>query len=186
MFVGIPILLTFLLAIGIFIGIRPRTTLSTSSKPSDLEPARAVANSNTESPGDRNQQSTPEPRSNTGSSSSAPRESVSQFSGFTTTDRPIASSKPKGTQAEEVKDPLPLALRSVDPEYLKITPEQQQIINDLRQSFVDQMTAAKLAPDDPRYAALWEQLQPQIDQQLRALLGQEFFLEYERAAQVEK
>jgi hypothetical protein len=85
-----------------------------------------------------------------------------------------------------VKDSLPLALQAVDPKALQITPEQQRVIDELRQSFIDKMAATKLGPDDPRYAALWEQLQPEIDQQFRAQLGQEFFLEYERAAKVEK
>jgi hypothetical protein len=111
---------------------------------------------------------------------------VAEFNGFTTSDQPIASASASPAPKEEEKAPLPLALKTVDPKAMQITPEQQQIISALRQSFIDKLAAAKLSPDDPRYAALWAQLQPEMDQQLRAQLGQEFFLQYEHAAEVEK
>jgi hypothetical protein len=191
--VGLSILIILLLAavsilIGIRLGtsIRSTTTLPSSSESSSSQSqADVVAKANSQLPEPRDQEQLPAAAIQTHSDFSATRSCVAEFSGFTTSDRPIVSSTPSPTPKEE-EAPLPLALKSVDPTALQITREQQQIINELRQSFIERLAAAELNPDDPRYAALWEQLQPEIDQQLRAQLGQEFFLQYERAAKVEK
>ena len=64
---------------------------------------------------------------------------------------------------------------------MKITPEQQKIIDELQQSFLDQIGDANQDPNDPQYRERWEQARPFIDQELKAQLGQTFFLQYEAA-----
>jgi hypothetical protein len=186
--IGLSILASFLLlTFGIFIRIRPVTAVQSSTESSSSRsPAGVVAKANSQLPERRDQEQPTAPPTRPHSDFWAPRGSVSEFSGFTTGDQPITSVSASSAPKEEEKAPLPLALKTVDPKAIQVTPEQQQIINALRQNFIDKLATAKLNPDDPRYAALWAQLQPEIDQQLRALLGQEFFLQYEHAATVEK
>jgi hypothetical protein len=109
------------------------------------------------------------------------------FSGLTTLDptRPAASSTPAASTPEpkqKTTAPLPLVFQPVDPKWMKITPEQQKIIDQLQQSFLDQIGDANQDPNDPQYRERWEQARPRIDQELKAQLGQQFFLQYESAA----
>jgi len=109
------------------------------------------------------------------------------FSGITTLDpaKSAASSTPEtSTPAPEQKTtaPLPLVFRRIDPKLMKITPDQQKIIDQLQQSFLDQIGDANQDPNDPQYRERWEQARPLIDQQLKAQLGQQFFLQYDAAA----
>jgi hypothetical protein len=109
------------------------------------------------------------------------------FSGITTLDpaKPAASSTPEAsTPAPEQKTtaPLPLVFQRVDPKSMKIPPDQQKIIDQLQQSFLDQIGGANQDPNDPQYRERWEQARPLIDQELKAQLGQQFFLQYEAAA----
>src|SRR5271165_1242860 len=109
------------------------------------------------------------------------------FSGITTLDpaKPAASSTPEASApepAQKTTAPLPLVFRSVDPNSMKITPDQQKVIDRLQQSFLDQIGDANQDPNDPAYRERWEQARPLIDQQLKAQLGQTFFLQYEAAA----
>jgi hypothetical protein len=109
------------------------------------------------------------------------------FSGITALDpaKPAVSSTPEAsTPAPEQKTtaPLPLVFQRVDPRSMKITPDQQKIIDQLQQSFLDQIGDANQDPNDPQYRERWEQARPLIDQELKAQLGQQFFLQYEAAA----
>jgi len=99
-----------------------------------------------------------------------------------TTPTPEDSSEPKEEAKEESKAPLPVVFRSVDPTLLKIAPEQQKIIDDLKQSFSDMIGSAPQDPNDPNYLQRWEEAQWLVDQQLKAQLGGEFFLRYETSA----
>ena len=111
-------------------------------------------------------------------------ESSWDFSGVTTIDpalptpatTPTPEPKPKSTA------PLPLVFQPVDPGYLKITPEQQEVIDELQQGFLDEVGGADQDPNDPQYRQRWEQVRPLFDQRLKTQLGQQFFLKYEIAA----
>lgn len=108
------------------------------------------------------------------------------FSGITTLDpaKPAASSTPAASTPEpkqKTTAPLPLVFQRVDPKLMKITPEQQKIIDELQQSFLDQIGDANQDPNDPQYRERWEQARPLVDQGLKAQLGQQFFLQYESA-----
>jgi hypothetical protein len=108
-----------------------------------------------------------------------------EFSGITTIDPDSPSTTPTPEHSPEpeakVKAPLPVVFQPVDPKLLKLTPEQQKVIDQLKQSFLDMMGSAPQDPNDPKYLERWEEAQPHIDQQLKAQLGQGFFLRYEMA-----
>jgi hypothetical protein len=73
-------------------------------------------------------------------------------------------------------------LQSVDPGLLNITPEQQKVIERLRQMFVDMVGGPDQDPNDSQYLERWQKAQPAINEQLKAQLGLQFFLSYETAA----
>src|SRR5271166_495196 len=94
----------------------------------------------------------------------------------TTASTPIPESKPNSTA------PLPLVFQPVDPGFLKITPEQQQVIDELQEGFLDEVGGADQDPNDPQYRQRWAQVRPLFDQRLKTQLGQQFFLQYQIAA----
>ena len=108
------------------------------------------------------------------------------FSGVTTVDPSsrLTSSAPQKTpeQKKESTSPLPLVFQTVDRQTFKISPEQQEILDRLQQNFLDQIGGADQDPNDPQYLARWKEAQPLINEQLKAQLGQDFFLKYETAA----
>jgi len=111
-------------------------------------------------------------------------ESSRDFSGITTIDPALATPAPTATPGPKQKStvPLPLVFQPIDPAFLKITSEQQQIIDELQQGFLDEVGGADQDPNDPQYRQRWEQARPLFDQRLKAQLGQRFFLNYEIAA----
>jgi hypothetical protein len=117
--------------------------------------------------------------------SSADAAASQDFSGVTTVDPSLSSTAPTPemtpAQKKESTSPLPLIFKPVDPHSLKITPGQQQVLDRLQQNFLDQIGGADQDPNDPQYRQRWEEARPLIDQQLKAQLGQEFFIRYETA-----
>jgi hypothetical protein len=65
---------------------------------------------------------------------------------------------------------------------MRITPEQQKTIERLRQRFVGMIGGPDQDPNNPQYLQRWQNAQPEINEELRAQLGQEFFQRYEMAA----
>ena len=112
------------------------------------------------------------------------------FSGVTTIDpaKPTPSAAPEATPEPKKKStaPLPLVFQPVDPRSFKITPDQQEIIDQLQQSFLDEIGGENQNPNDPQYRERWEQAKWLIDQKLKAQLGQQFFLQYQMAPGEEK
>jgi hypothetical protein len=111
-------------------------------------------------------------------------ESSWDFSGVTTIDPALATAAPTPIPEPKPKStaPLPLVFQPVDPGYLKITPDQQQVIDELQQGFLDEVGGADQDPNDPQYRQRWEQVRPLFDQRLKTQLGQQFFLKYQIAA----
>jgi len=114
-------------------------------------------------------------------------DSAAGFSGIKSTLDPSlavtgSGSRPNSEAESEAKAPLPLVLQSVDPGLLHITPEQQQVIDSLRQMFVDMVGGPDQDPNDPQYLERWQRAQPVINQELKAQLGVQFFLSYDTAA----
>ena len=190
-FLTIPFILV-LFGLGIYIATRHAETSVTEGDSAVVlnRPAPvAAANPNGEAfrshPADEALPASPSTRQDAGAFSRA--NESKDFSGITTLDpaTPAASSTPEAsTPAPEQKTtaPLPLVFRRIDPKLMKITPDQQKIIDQLQQSFLDQIGDANQDPNDPQYRERWEQARPLIDQQLKAQLGQQFFLQYDAAA----
>lgn len=66
---------------------------------------------------------------------------------------------------------LPLVFHEVDPSVLTLNPQQAQVVNDLRQKFVEQVGGANQDPNDPAYSERWQTSQPEVDLDLWSLLG---------------
>jgi len=114
-------------------------------------------------------------------------DSSAAFSGIKSTLDPSLAvthpgSHPNSEAEPEATASLPLVLQSVDRALLNITPEQQQVIERLRQMFVDMVGGPDQDPNDPQYLERWQKAQPAINEQLKAQLGLQFFLSYETAA----
>jgi hypothetical protein len=76
---------------------------------------------------------------------------------------------------------MPLVLQNVDPSALGLNAEQIQVIEDLRQSFSDAVGGPDQDPSDPAYLARWQKAQPEIDEELRGMLGVTVFEKFEMA-----
>jgi hypothetical protein len=196
-FLTIPFIL-ILFGWGIYLATRPaETSVTERDSPLALNRPEAVAAANPN--GDTSRYRLAEEASelpaspsmrHDGGASSDGNESK-DFSGVTTLDpaKPAPSFAPTASTPEarqKTTAPLPLVFQPVDPKWMKITPEQQKIIDQLQQSFLDQLGNANQDPNDPQYRERWEQARPLIDQELKAQLGQQFFLQYEAAAKEQR
>lgn len=74
---------------------------------------------------------------------------------------------------------LPLVLQNVDLAALNLNDNQIQVINDLRQSFMNDVGGPGQNPEDPAYLKRWQQAQPQTDAQLRDFLGTTVYQNYQ-------
>lgn len=66
---------------------------------------------------------------------------------------------------------FPLVLRKVDPAVLNLDDQQVQIVNDLRQDFVEAIGGPNQDPADPAYLKRWRVAQPQADAELKSRMG---------------
>jgi hypothetical protein len=182
-----------LLAGGAYLATRQTATSRNERDRNNSQPGSAVDPSHKISPSlaaeklpDRH---TSAPRDHNISTSSDQDESR-DFSGVTTIDpaKPTPSAPPEATPASKKKStaPLPLVFQPVDPRSFKITPDQQEVIDQLQQSFLDEIGGDNQNPNDPQYRVRWEQARWLIDQKLKAQLGQQFFLQYQMAPGEEK
>ena len=123
-------------------------------------------------------------------STSSDQDESRDFSGVTTIDpaKPAPSAAQKATSESKQKStaPLPIVFQRVDPKFLKITPEQQELIDQLQQSFLDQIGSENQDPNDPQYRERWERARWIIDQQFKTQLGEQFYFQYEQAQAEEK
>jgi hypothetical protein len=76
---------------------------------------------------------------------------------------------------------LPLALQEVNPALMTLTPEQLEVIAQVRENFNQAVGGLNQDPDDPDYLARWQQAQPQADTMLEGLLGNSFYQNYQMA-----
>jgi len=77
---------------------------------------------------------------------------------------------------------MPLVMRDVDLKELNLNPQQIQVINDVRQSFLDDIGGSNQDPNDPGYYQRWLKAQPEADDMLRGMLGSTIFQNYQLAA----
>src|SRR5271165_2999215 len=157
---------------------QPASAVDPSHKTSPSLPAEQLPDRHTSSPRDHN------------IITSSDQDESRDFSGVTTIDpaKPTPSAAPEATSESKKKStaPLPLVFQPVDPRSFKITPDQQEVIDQLQQSFLDEIGGENQNPNDPHYRERWEQATWLINQQLKAQLGQQFFFQYQMAAGEEK
>jgi hypothetical protein len=77
---------------------------------------------------------------------------------------------------------LPLVFQDVDPAALKLNNTEVQAINGLRQKFMEQIGGANQDPNDPAYLERWQKAQPEIDSDMRGMIGVNAFQDYQLAA----
>lgn len=74
---------------------------------------------------------------------------------------------------------MPLVFQQVDLAKLKLNDEQAQAINDLQQKFLDEIGGVGQDTNDPAYLAKWARSQPEIDSDLRGMIGVTAFQNYQ-------
>lgn len=79
----------------------------------------------------------------------------------------------------DVRVSVPLAFQNVDPNALKVTDEQQQVLAQIRQNFVTTLGGENQDPGSLDYLRRWQNAQRQSDEQMRAMLGGQAFLQYQ-------
>jgi hypothetical protein len=77
---------------------------------------------------------------------------------------------------------MPLVFQDVDWTALKLDSGQRQVIDDLRQRFVEELGGPCQNPSDPAYRERWQQVQPENDSLLRGLIGVNAWQDYQLAA----
>jgi hypothetical protein len=78
--------------------------------------------------------------------------------------------------------PLPLVMQNVDLSALNLSADQKQVIAGLRQDFLKQIGGANQDPNDLTYQACWQKAQPEADNMLEAMLGNDIYTKYQLAA----
>ncbi len=76
----------------------------------------------------------------------------------------------------------PLVFQNVDLTSLHLGPDQMQAVENLKQSFVNQIGGQNQNPNDPAYRQRWQEAQDTADNMLRDLLGWTGFQSYQIAA----
>lgn len=77
---------------------------------------------------------------------------------------------------------MPLVFHEVDPSVLTLNPRQAQVVNDLRQKFIEAVGGPNQDPTDPAYSQRWQTSQPAVDLDLWSTLGINAFQAYQIAA----
>lgn len=78
---------------------------------------------------------------------------------------------------------MPLVLQPVDASALNLNEQQMQVVQDLRQQFLDEIGGPNQDPADPAYRERWQNAQPETDASLRGALGITVFENFQLAAQ---
>jgi hypothetical protein len=95
----------------------------------------------------------------------------SQFSPSTVT--------PSRHQSQEPPAVLPLVFQEVDLSQLNLNPDQLQAVEDLRQRFLAEIGGLHQDPKDPGYRERWNRSQPELDNDLRGMIGFAAFQNYQ-------
>jgi hypothetical protein len=93
------------------------------------------------------------------------------------------TSQHDGQSAIERPAVMPFVFRRVDISTLKLNKQQLQVVNDLRQNFLDQIGGSNQNPNDPAYLKRWQEAQPLADNMLRGMLGDKAYEAYFVAVQ---
>jgi len=74
---------------------------------------------------------------------------------------------------------MPLVFQEVDISELNLNRDQLQAIDDLRQRFLDEIGGLEQNTNDPAYRERWLKSQPQVDDDLRGMIGVSAFQNYQ-------
>ena len=74
---------------------------------------------------------------------------------------------------------MPLVFQQVDVSQLNLNNDQLQAIIDLRQRFLNEIGGLQQDPSNPAYRERWQKSQPQIDDDLRGMIGVTAFQNYQ-------
>jgi hypothetical protein len=77
---------------------------------------------------------------------------------------------------------MPLVFHEVDPSVLTLNSQQAQVVNDLRQKFIEEVGDPSQDSNDPAYSQRWQTSQPVVDSDLWSMLGINAFQAYQIAA----
>ncbi|MEI7937832.1 MAG: hypothetical protein WCK27_14180 [Verrucomicrobiota bacterium] len=102
----------------------------------------------------------------------------------TSASRAALEAAPYGSarQAPPAPISLPLVLQPVDPSVVNLNPQQAQVVDALRQKFIQDVGGPNQNPNDPAYSQRWQASQPQADLDLCGMLGIFAFQSYQIAA----
>ena len=109
----------------------------------------------------------------------AESEMIADYLGLTTAPTDLATDEAQ--EDSENRPTLPLVLHEVDLTPLNLNSNTLEIVNDLRQKFIDKMKETSQNPEDPVYRERWQQAQSEVDNQLRSMVGFETFQKYQMA-----
>lgn len=76
---------------------------------------------------------------------------------------------------------LPLVFQDVDPSAFKLSAEHAEVIEDLRQRFLDEIGGTNQDANDPAYRERWQKAQPEIDSLMRGMIGINAYQDYQLA-----
>ena len=76
----------------------------------------------------------------------------------------------------------PLVFQNIDLSVIDLNEQQIQAVQNLRQSFVDEIGGPNQDPNDPAYRERWQNAQPEMDNLLQGILGATAFEKYLLAA----
>jgi hypothetical protein len=85
-------------------------------------------------------------------------------------------------QKPQVTVSVPLVFHEIDPSILTLTPQQAQVVNDLRQKFIEAVGGPNQDPNNPAYSRHWQESQPEVDVDLWTMLGISAFQAHQIAA----
>lgn len=73
---------------------------------------------------------------------------------------------------------IPQSLKAVEPADLRLSTYQLSVIQDLKNTFVQEVSAGSGDPNDPAYQALWRRAQRRNDDLLAGWLGRDFYVAF--------
>lgn len=83
------------------------------------------------------------------------------------------------SRSQERPPVLPLVFQEIDLNQLHLNADQLQAIEDLRQRFLDEIGGLHQDTNDPAYGERWNRSQPQLDDDLRGMIGVAAFQNYQ-------
>ncbi|MGD0087952.1 MAG: hypothetical protein ABSC24_12590 [Verrucomicrobiota bacterium] len=76
---------------------------------------------------------------------------------------------------------MPIVMQKIDPAALGLNNDQQQLIAEVHQHFLEQVGGTNQNPKDPAFLARWQQAQIEADTRLQAMLGYPVYMKYQIA-----